>query len=52
MSAIALDVELLPDVPTAGQKPGWFLDQTSLSVLMLDVRGHSKSAHMSLHHLD
>ena len=52
MSAITLDVELLPDVPTAGQKPGGLLNQTSLTVPVLNVRGHSESAHMPLHHID
>ena len=52
MSAITLDIELLPDAPAAGQKPGWLLNQSSFSVLVIDVRGHSESAHMPLHHLD
>ena len=51
MSTITLDVELLPDVPTTGQKPGWLLNQSSFAVLVLDVRGHSESARMPLHHL-
>ena len=42
-------VKLLPDTSAARQKSCWFLDQSSLPVLGLDVRGHPESAHKALY---
>ena len=52
MASFALQIELFPDATTAGQKPGRFLDQSSSSILVLNVRRHPEPAHVALYHFN